>query len=74
MLTPSEADNLTSKSRPISRLDWPTPEQLLAARRERSRVLRAMIASVARKVSLAFKRLGRRIARRGAKVIWDPAK
>ena len=54
MCPDSKADNLASKSRPISRLDWPTPEQLLAARRERGLVLRAMIVSVARKVSLAF--------------------
>jgi hypothetical protein len=54
MRTDSEADDFTSKCRPISRLNWPTPEQLLAARRERGLVLRAMIVSVARKVSLAF--------------------
>jgi hypothetical protein len=54
MCTDSKVDTFTSKSRPISRLDWPTPEQLLAARRERGLVLRAMIVSVARKVSLAF--------------------
>ena len=56
MCTDSKADNLASKSRPISRLNWPTPEQLLAARRERGLVLRAMVVGVARKVSRAFAR------------------
>lgn len=53
-MTDSDAKNFTSTKRPISRLDWPTPEQLLAARRERGLVLRAMIVRVARKVSRAF--------------------
>jgi hypothetical protein len=53
-MTDSEAKDFMSKSRPISRLNWPTQEQLLAARRERGLVLRAMIASIARRVSLAF--------------------
>ena len=50
----SEAKHFTSTKRRISPLDWPTPEQLLAARRERGLVLRAMIVAVARKVSRAF--------------------
>jgi len=54
MYTEFDAHDSTAKRRPISRLDWPTPEQLLAARRERGLVLRAMIVSAARKVRFAF--------------------
>ena len=73
MCTDFEAHDLASKGRPISRLDWPTPEQLLAARRERGLVLRAMIVSVARKVSRAF--ASRRMRQNGlaAKLHVEPA-
>ena len=56
----TEADDFMSKGRPISWLNRPTHELLLAARRERALLLHAMIASAARKVSLAFANLRQR--------------
>jgi hypothetical protein len=53
------ADDIVPKKRSISRVDWPTPEQLRTARRERGLVLRAIVACLARKVSLAFGRRSR---------------
>ena len=53
-MTESETKDFTSTNRRISRLDWPTQEHLLAARRERGLLLLALIAVVARKGSRAF--------------------
>lgn len=50
----TEANDFMSTSRPLSRLDRPTRELILAARRERGRVLRGMIVSAARKLALVF--------------------
>jgi hypothetical protein len=52
-----------SKSRPISKLNRPTQELLLAARRERGLLFRAMIVSAARQVVCAL--AGRRRQRNG---------
>jgi hypothetical protein len=56
--------NMTQQAndRPISRLNLPTHEVMLAARRERARVLRAMIVDAVRKVlsaTAATRRPGR---------------
>ena len=53
-MTMTKADDSTSKDRPISRLNLPIQELALAARRERGRLLRAMIVSAAQKVLHAF--------------------
>lgn len=41
-------DQEISKTRPISVLDWPTPEQLAAARRARGKALKEMVVALFR--------------------------
>ncbi|MBS0522921.1 MAG: hypothetical protein JSS04_04720, partial [Proteobacteria bacterium] len=54
MSTNSEAQTFVPENRPISQLNRPTRDLILAARRERGLVLRASIASLVHKVALAF--------------------
>jgi hypothetical protein len=65
MITNSEVENYMSNPRPFSRLNWPTRELVPSAHRERGLLLRAMITSVVRRVSLAFvsRRSGARMGR-----------
>lgn len=64
MTTTSEARTFPSKSQPFSRLNQPTRDLVLAARRERGLLLRSVIGRAAGKVSLAFaSRRGSRTAR-----------
>jgi hypothetical protein len=53
-MTMIKAHDVALKNRPISRLNLPIQELALAARRERGRLLRAMIVSATRKVLHAF--------------------
>ena len=56
MTTDADARDFTSKSPTISRLNRPTHELVLAAHRGRGLLLRAMIADLTHKVTLAFAR------------------
>jgi hypothetical protein len=47
----SEAENIASKSRPLSRLNRPTRDLIVRAHRERGLLLRDLIASAVRKIS-----------------------
>lgn len=57
-----------SKSQPLSRLNQPTRHLVLAARRERGLLLRAMIGRAAGKLSLAFASHRRSSAARYARI------
>ena len=54
MATNADAGDFTSNSPTISRLNRPTQELVLAARRGRGLLLRAVIADLTHKVTLAF--------------------
>ena len=56
MTVTSTAEILLSKSQPLSRLNQPTRDLVLAARRERGLMLRATIGRAAGKLLLAFAR------------------